>query len=487
MLYLILSGGGGGMGEKEYLYQERLKRYLTAMRNEKPDRIPIRPFVAEFTAKYAGYTCQEVTHDYRKAFDAVLKCARDFDWDAMVANMVYVWTGLTQALGLKYYAIPGIDIPPDTAFQYLEPPEQKAFMKPEEYNLLIDDPTEFLYTVWLPRVSSEISGNALQSSYRSMLALVKGAMAMSDYFNAFGPQVERMRREAGTVSAIAGILKAPLDIIADKLRGYIGLAKDLHRQPEKVLEACEALAPHLTQVARMTADPEKKVPIGFWMHRSAIPFISMDHFEKIHWRTLRPIIEELWSNGLRVLFYAEGDWTPHLDSFAELPEGSIIFHIDRSNIFETHRKLGHKFCLSGGLPNWLLTLGTPDEVHRYCKKIIDSIASEGGYIMDASAIIQNDAKVENVKAMTEFTRSYGKYEDRGSECSKNPQLDEKAVEEKHVPRLKSQKLKPGVCIPWDEKRREIEAISGDEGLFRRVWEEIESLGYLFIWQVLLSF
>ena len=35
------------------LYAERLKRYTIAMRNEKPDRIPIRPFVAEFTAKYA--------------------------------------------------------------------------------------------------------------------------------------------------------------------------------------------------------------------------------------------------------------------------------------------------------------------------------------------------------------------------------------------------------------------------------------------------
>ena len=47
----------------ERLYAERLKRYVTAMRNEKPDRIPIRPFVAEFAAKYAGYNCQEVVHD----------------------------------------------------------------------------------------------------------------------------------------------------------------------------------------------------------------------------------------------------------------------------------------------------------------------------------------------------------------------------------------------------------------------------------------
>ena len=40
----------------EQLYAERLRRYTTALRNEKPDKIPIRPFVAEFTAKYAGYT-----------------------------------------------------------------------------------------------------------------------------------------------------------------------------------------------------------------------------------------------------------------------------------------------------------------------------------------------------------------------------------------------------------------------------------------------
>jgi len=465
------------MDEMETLYQERLNRYVTAMRNEKPDRIPIRPFVAEFTAKYAGYTCQEVTHDYRRAFQAVLKCAMDFDWDAMVPNMVYVWTGLTQALGLKYYAIPGVDIPPDTPFQYLEPPEEKAFMKPDEYDMLIDDPTAFLYNVWLPRVSTEIAGGDA-SSYRGKLALVKGAIAMNEYFNAFNTQVERMRREAGVVSAIAGILKAPLDIIADKLRGYIGLVKDLHRQPEKVLEACEALAPHLTKVALMTADPAKTVPIGFWMHRSYVPFISMKHFEKIFWPTLRPIIEELWSHGHQVLFYAEGDWTPHLETFAELPEGSIIFHVDRTDILEAHKKLGRKFCLSGGLPNYLLSFGTPDDVRRYCKKIIDTVASDGGYIMDASAIIQSDAKVENIKAMTDFTRRYGKYEDDPPRVS---------AESNPPTHMQKSKVKPGVCIPWSVKRKEIPRITGDENILEEIWEEIESYGYIFIWQILLSF
>ena len=100
--------------DMEQRYAQRLNRYVTAMRNGKPDRVPIRPFVAEFTAKYAGYTIQEVTQDYQKAFAAARKCAADFDWDAVVGNMVYVWSGLTQAIGLKYYAVPGVELPPDT-------------------------------------------------------------------------------------------------------------------------------------------------------------------------------------------------------------------------------------------------------------------------------------------------------------------------------------------------------------------------------------
>ena len=395
--------------DMEQLYAERLKRYVTAMRNEKPDKIPIRPFVAEFTAKYAGYTCQQVTHDYEKAFAAARKCAADFDWDAIVPNMVYVWTGLTQAIGTKYYAVPGIDVPPDTGFQYLEPPEEEAFMKPDEYDALIEDPTGFLFNVWLPRISADVNAMDKPTSYRNNLSFLKGGMAMLNYFNAFGTQIELMRTESGTVSAISGILKAPFDIIADKLRGYLGLVTDLFERPDKVLAACEALMPHLLHVALSGADPDKNVPIGFWMHRGCVPFISQKHFDKLFWPTLKPIIEQIWSHGHQVLFYAEGDWNAHLKAFAELPDGSIVYHVDMGDIFEVHKAIGQKFCISGGIPNYLLATGTPGEVRDCCKKVIDGVASNGGYIMDASAIVQNDAKVENIKAMTDFTREYGVY------------------------------------------------------------------------------
>ncbi|MCD6303375.1 MAG: hypothetical protein J7M21_00250 [Planctomycetes bacterium] len=472
----------------EQLYAQRLERYVTAMRNGKPDRVPIRPFVAEFTAKYAGYTCQDVTHDYRKAFDAVLRCAKDFDWDAIVPNMVYVWTGLTEALGLKYYGVPGIDVPADTGFQYREPPEERAFMPPEDYDRLIAGPVRYLYETWLPRVSKDVAAAGEPNTYRSSLALVKGAMAMMDYFTAFGPQVEALRRQAGTVSAIAGILKAPMDILADKLRGYLGLCTDLLERPGKVKAACEALAPHLLKVALSGADPDRNVPVAIWMHRGCVPFVSPKHFDEIYWPTLKPIIEALWAEGVQTLFYAEGKWAAHLDSFCELPAGSIVYHVDHDDIFEVHKKIGHKFAISGGIPNFLLAYRSRREVEDYCKKVIDSVAADGGYILDAGAIVQNDAKVENIRAMTDFTRQYGVYGTPQLDAAPPaaPPGDQQRSSGQHY-ELKDLPVPPGVCIQWAEKLRELPRVVGDAELLQRIWQDVDFLGYLFIWHCLLSF
>lgn len=475
------------------LYQERLRRYVTAMRNEKPDMIPIRPFVAEFTAKYAGYTCQEVVHDYHKAFEAALRCAKDFDWDAIVPNMVYVWTGLAQAAGLRYYGIPGIGIPHDVGFNYIEPSEDQAFMKADEYDALIDDPTAFLYNVWLPRVSTEINRIGASSTYRNNLALVKSAMAMLSYFYAFGPQIERMRHECGTVSAIAGIFKAPFDILADKLRGYIGLTMDMHLQPKKVLQACEALMPHLCHVGLTTADPLKQVPIGFWMHRGCVPFINPKHFDSHVWPTLKPIIEEFWKNGHQTLFYAEGRWKHHFQSFRELPDTSIVFHCDQDDIFEVHAQLHDKFCISGGIPNVLLSFGKPEEVREFATRVIQEVGREGGYIMDAGAIMQNDTEVENMRALTQVTRELGVYASGTYQAPvETPPADTPAAlaGRQKVTGMSGQpqpRVRPGVCFPWEERVKDLPQITGDPQLVRKVWEDIEALGNTYIWQLLLSF
>ncbi len=472
--------------DMEQRYQARLKRYVTAMRKGKPDCVPIRPFVAEFVSKYAGYTSQQVTHDFEQAFAAARKTAADFDWDAVVGNMVYVWTGLTQALNLRYYATPGIDLPATTAFQYKEPSEDQSFMRADEYDALIADPTGFLYNVWLPRVSADIVPIGRPSTYRNNLALVKTAMAMLRYFTAFGGQAAKLREESGTVHAIGGILKAPFDIIADKLRGYVGLTMDMIEQPKKVLAACEALAPHIFNVANTSADPTGTVPVGYWMHRGCVPFVSHDTFKSHYWPTIKPIIQELWKNGHQTLFYAEGNWDHHLGSFAELPDCSIVYHVDMGDIFKVHKAIGHKFCLSGGIPNVTLSFKKPEDVRAHVKKVIEGVARDGGYILDAGAIMQDDTKVENMRAMTEAGREYGVYSS-GSAASIPASKHAPPPAGEGIAGLPAPRVAPGLCVPWEEKLKEIPEVLGDRDLAKRIWEEQEAFGNMFIWQMLLSF
>lgn len=198
------------------------------------------------------------------------------------------------------------------------------------------------------------------------------------------------------------------------------------------------------------------------------------------------------AHGHQTLFYAEGNWNAHLESFAELPDQSIIYHVDRDDIFDVHRRIGHKFCLSGGISNYLLSYGSPAEVRQHCRQVLEVVAADGGYIMDAGAIMQDDTHPENMRAMTETTRQYGVY----SSSSPPPELPTPAA-----PRIPAEAaaagygmaqrpappVRPGICTSWEEKRKELPQVSGDELLLKDIWEQIESFGNTFIWQCLLSF
>jgi hypothetical protein len=161
--------------------------------------------------------------------------------------------------------------------------------------------------------------------------------------------------------------------------------------------------------------------------------------------------------------------------------------MDRDQPEETHRVLGRKFCLSGGVPNTLLAFGTPDEVKAHCRKLIETVGADGGYVMDASAIMQNDATLENLRAMNDATVEYGVYRSP-SAASGSKAAAENAPPANGLPAwVTAPKVPPGICYPWEGKRRELAPVIGDPEIPKRIWEENEGLAYLYIWHVLLSF
>jgi len=462
-------------------YRQKLKRYVTANYNEVPDRIPIRLFAEEFSAKWCGYDNYEPAVRPELQFDINRQLAVETGIDAIQTNSVVNWFVMQKALGWEGITFPGIGLSADSVNQWGEPTtDEAAFLKASEYGEFAEDPTAFLVSKWLPRFTRHINPVGEPVTYEHNMSFINGMMAYNHFFSMWGAKTGELI-EAGVVPAVSSVLKAPLDILGDKLRGYVNLCYDLHERRDEVIKTCEALMPHLFNLVLGGADPDRNIPSIIWMHRGTVPFISHKDFTDIYWATLRPIIEELWAHGQQIILYAEGNWDSHLDEIAALPEKSIIFHCDKTNVKLAHQKLGKKFAISGGVPNEMLIFATPQEIKDTCKDLIASVAQEGGFIMDTSALIMSDAKVENVQALIDATREFGDYPaSLVSQKSLEELKDIPHATPKGIPYV-PQKRKPGVCIPWEEKRKELPPFTVDETLARQEWEKVDGMGYGFCW------
>ncbi len=43
------------------------------------------------------------------------------------------------------------------------------------------------------------------------------------------------------------------------------------------------------------------------------------------------------------------------------------------------------------------------------------------------------------------------------------------------------KTDPGVCFPWDEKKKEYTQIKGDAEMVKKWWEQYDVLAYVHLW------
>jgi uroporphyrinogen-III decarboxylase len=135
--------------------------------------------------------------------------------------------------------------------------------------------------------------------------------------------------------------------------------------------------------------------------------MSNKQYEEFWWPSMRQVMMDIIDAGFIPYLFSEGIYTERLPIIKDIPKGKAIYKIE-SDIFKAKEILGDTVCLTGGPPASLMNSGTPEEVKDYCKKLIDVVGEGGGFMMDP-AIPLITAKVENVKALTEFTQEYGVY------------------------------------------------------------------------------
>ena len=139
-------------------YTARATRLKKAILLEgEPDRVPVCTLAGHYPATSTGMTPYDAMHDYPRAVEAWLACNRTLQTDSMIAPIVSaVPARAFEILEVALLSWPGHGVPREAGFQYNE----KEWMRADEYDLLIDDPTDFLLHVWLPRTAAGLKGFA---------------------------------------------------------------------------------------------------------------------------------------------------------------------------------------------------------------------------------------------------------------------------------------------------------------------------------------
>ena len=116
----------------------------------------------------------------------------------------------------------------------------------------------------------------------------------------------------------------------------------------------------------------------------------------------------LIKEGFVPLLFAEGGYNSRLEVIKELPKASVVWWFNQTDIFRAKEILGDIACICGNVPSSLLLKGMAADVKEHCRKLIEVVGKNGGYILTSGAIM-NQAKADNIRVMMEAAKEYDVY------------------------------------------------------------------------------
>ncbi len=415
--------------QAEAAYKERVQMFKDVVQLKKPVRVPIMLNSGIVPFAHAGITTEEAMYDYEKMSYAFKKYNADFQTDTVVSCGMAGSGPLFDILDYKLYQWPGRGVDPKASYQALE----GEFMHADEYDLLINDPTNYFMRYYLPRVFNSLAGWSTLGALTDVIELpfTGGYMigaGLPPAVKAWETMLEAGREAlkwAGFVGAtdgysmatyglpafIGGACKAPFDTLGDTMRGTRAVMLDKFRQPKKVLAAMERLVP-LAVESGVRGATGSGVPVVFIpLHKGADGFMSDKDFKTFYWPTLKAVIVGLVNEGCVPFLFVEGGYNQRLDVIAgdpDIPAGSTIWIFDKTDMLEVKKRWGGWACFGGNVPASTLSTGTPDDVEAYVKKLLGDVAGDGGFILSPGAVVDH-CKPENMHAMINTCRKYGVY------------------------------------------------------------------------------
>jgi hypothetical protein len=411
--------------EAEKLYQERVTRFIKAIKLEEPDRVPVMLPTGNYPAYWAGATFRTLMYDYKKAHVIWKKYMAAFgDMDIFNGPGLVPSGKIAEAIPSKLQKLPGLGLPADaTMNQFVE----GEYMMADEYDLLMMDPTDYNLRVMLPRTSPFFEpfkrlppmryfmgtpwvGILADPEIRKIFQTLMSLTGEHVKWMTANMEINSYIRARGYPSLFGGgpMAGAPFDHFADALRGTQGIAKDMFRQPKKLHEAMEHWLNLMVKTSvknfPMTASPICMMPL----HKGDDTFMSDKQFAEFYWPYLRRLFLAMIEEGLVPMPFAEGKYNNRLKQITDTPRSGVVWYFDQTDMKEAKRILGDTCCIAGNVPTSVVMKGTVQQVKENCRKLIEDCAAGGGYILAGGASIDN-GKIENLKAMMDAAKEYGVY------------------------------------------------------------------------------
>jgi uroporphyrinogen-III decarboxylase len=413
-----------GANDENLVHGEKLQRVLDAVALKRPDRVPVAFHTMLWYARYGGNSIREIMYDYERAAALARQAILEFDPDIYSPPHQFTTLGrVLDASRFKQLQWPGHGVGDNQPYQYLD----REYMKPEEYDEYLFDPTGFWLSKYMPRVLGVAEGlealPALPGYFYMRLVMGMRAFAHPKVVKAFadmraaGEEANRLvaamnefTREfegRGYVLGQGAVAIAPFDLVGDYMRGARGILTDLYRRPDKLLATLEKTIPFILKAAISTCKASGSRFVFIPTHWAPDNFMSLDKFRTFWWPTFRKVLIGLIEADLVPVPLWEAECTSRLETIADIPAGKAVYWFERTDLARAKSVLGGITCLRGNVSPSLLNTGTPEQVDAACRSLIETIGRDGGFILDGAFGIPDEAPLENARAMFQAVRKYG--------------------------------------------------------------------------------
>jgi uroporphyrinogen-III decarboxylase len=384
-------GNAGGELDMIQETMTAMERMEAAIRLEPLDRIPCAPLMdVFFPSKYKGYTMVEAIRDWKKGFGAITDVFDEVGgWDGMILPG-YSIPAIPEAhvrIGFGKNVMPGAGLDENQPTQFVE----QESLKREHY----DDIINLGWTGFRKKIKEQVNPNGDERA-------IKWATR----------QMERYRyeinywKERGVRSLCGAFANSPLMTLSTS-RSLLEITKDIYRIPDKLEAVMEAMMDDMIaetiEAARISGEPG----IFLVMERGGGFYYPLDIYERFEYPHMKRMVEAFAAEGFITVMHLDQDYTLNLPYFLDLPAKMVVAELDSTtDIFKAKEILSGHMCIAGDVPAAMLSVGTPEEVEAYCKKLIDVVGKDSGFILSTGCTCPVECKMDKFKVMINTVKNY---------------------------------------------------------------------------------